>query len=117
MSAAIEDLLSQARVARREHRLDDARKHYENAVAVLRERTIRSGSHTPSVISATCTTTPAGRRWPNLICGKPWHFIAVGPMLRCLTWPMPFEAWPSSRSMRVTVRREYVYGPKRTIST
>jgi tetratricopeptide (TPR) repeat protein len=37
MSAAIEDLLSQARVARREHRLDDARKHYENAVAVLRE--------------------------------------------------------------------------------
>jgi tetratricopeptide (TPR) repeat protein len=37
MPAAVEDLLTRARAARREHRLDDARQHYELAVAVLRE--------------------------------------------------------------------------------
>jgi tetratricopeptide (TPR) repeat protein len=37
MAAAVEDLLGQARTARRERRLDDAEQHYEAAVAVLRE--------------------------------------------------------------------------------
>jgi tetratricopeptide (TPR) repeat protein len=37
VSGTIDDLVSQARAARREHRLDDARRHYEDAVAMLRD--------------------------------------------------------------------------------
>ena len=37
MPATADDLLRHARIARAEHRLDDARRHYEEAVAALRE--------------------------------------------------------------------------------